>query len=217
MKNDITDITAVMLDLDGTVFDSVELWHEIDNIFLGKRGIVPSYEYKHGIAALGFTASAYYTIDFYKLSDTPEQLMNEWNELAAKAYAEDIKLLDGAREYIEKCRADGKIITAVTSLHRSFAESCMKNNGIFDMFDKIFTADETGLAKASPDIYIHAAKTVGADSYRCMAFDDVAAAIISAKRAGMTTVAMDGKMLDRNAVKDYADFIVKGWNDAPNI
>ena len=213
----IKNIDAAMFDLDGTIFDSVGLWHEIDDIFLGKRGIAPSYEYKHGIAALGFTASAYYTIDFYNLKDTPEQLMSEWNELARKAYAEEIQLLLGAREYVKQCRAAGKTITAVTSLHRDFATSCMRNNGIYELFDNIFTSDETGLAKASADIYLYAAREVGVAPERCIAFDDVAAAIVSAKTAGFTTVAMDGKMLDRNAVKNYADYIISGWHEAPKL
>ncbi|MBQ2264237.1 MAG: hypothetical protein II341_02440 [Oscillospiraceae bacterium] len=34
-------IRGVILDLDGTLLDSMPLWHEIDLRFLGENGIVP--------------------------------------------------------------------------------------------------------------------------------------------------------------------------------
>lgn len=183
-------IRAALFDLDGTLFDSVGLWHEIDDIFLGKRGKISTAEYKRAIAAISFTAAADFTIEYYSLDDTPEQLMSEWIELARHAYSHTVKLFDGAREYLEECRARGIHIVAVTSLKRELAEACMKNNGVFELFSHTVTSDEAGLLKSSPEIYLHAASLVGAKPSECAVFDDVSEAIEAAHAAGMHTVAI---------------------------
>lgn len=215
MRQTLHNIRAAIFDLDGTLFDSVGLWHDIDDIFLSKRGLTPTDEYKRNIVALGYRGTALYTIDYYKLSDTPEQLMDEWSDLARDAYAHTVELFPGVREYLEECRAAGIKIAAVTSLRADFAVSGLLNNGIRELFSHVFTVDETGLSKSSHEIYEHAARTLGVDCAECVAFDDVAVALKSAKTAGMKTVAVDGIMLDKSQCRDCADIIISSFASAP--
>lgn len=214
---DVLHKQAAIFDLDGTLFDSVGMWHEIDEIFLRRRGLEPTVEYKRGIVALGFTATAYYTIDHYKLDDTPEQLMDEWAELARDAYAHTVGLLSGAREYLNECARAGVKIAAVTSLCAEFALSCLKNNGIYELFSHVFTADGVGIPKNSPDIFLHAAKALGALPENCIVYDDAAAAVKAAKTAGMTTVAVRGVLFGDDDFKDHADYIVPSLDKAPKL
>lgn len=212
----INGVRAAVFDLDGTLFDSVGLWHEIDEIFLRKRGCEPTNDYKRSIAALGFKATAYFTVEYFGLNETPEALMDEWNVLAEHAYKHTIKLFDGAREYLAACAAEGLTILAVTSLKRELAESCLTSNGVRGYFKEIITADETGMKKSSPDIYEYAAKRAGCAAAECVAFDDVHDAVGAAKAAGMTTVAIsrpDGLF----GAHDGADYIVDGVGKAPRL
>ncbi|MCH5165895.1 MAG: HAD family phosphatase [Clostridiales bacterium] len=216
MKDVVQGIRVALFDLDGTLFDSVGMWHEIDRIFLAKRGLMPTSEYIHHIAALGFRATADYTIEYYGLKDSAEKLMDEWTELARDAYSNTVKTFTGVTEYLEHCKAAGVTIAAVTSGRRDFAEACMKNNGIYEYFSRIFTSDEAGLLKSSPEIFVFVAKALGATADECVVFDDVPTAIKAAKSAGMHTVAVE------NAVyaQDYdgaADYIVRSLIDAPKI
>lgn len=213
----LNGVSAAIFDLDGTLFDSVGLWHEIDEIFLSKRGKVPTNEYKTKIAALGFTATAHFTVEYYGLEDTPEQLMAEWDELARDAYSHTIKLFDGVREYLEECRAAGIAIAAVTSLHIELARAGLENNGIMGYFEKVFTTDELKLPKSSPEIYRRAARELGVDARACVVFDDVAEALSAAKQAGMTTVGIDGKMFKIGLSDPSADYIVDNLTNAPQL
>lgn len=219
MRRDILrNIQAAVFDLDGTLFDSVSMWHEIDEIFLRKRGLEPTDEYKKNIVALGFTATAYYTIEYYKLNDTPEQLMDEWSDLARDAYAHTVGLLPGAREYLNECEKSGIKIAAVTSLCKEFACSGLHNNGIADKFSHVFTADEVGLAKTSPDIFLYAAKTLGVKPENCIAFDDAVAAIASAKKAGMKTAGITGPLFTATDFGSCgADYIIASLETAPRL
>lgn len=216
-RETITGVKGVIFDLDGTLFDSVDLWHHIDDVFLSKRGFVADDEYRHGIAALGFKQTAFYTIDYFGLDDTPEQLMAEWSEMAREAYANDIVLFDGVKEYLQEVSSTGLKIAAVTSLCPEFALSCLKHNGIFEFFDEIITSDDTGLSKTSPDIFLRAAEKLGVECGACVAFDDVTAAVIAAKQAGMITVAVGGKMFNESKADGAADHVVEDWHFAPTL
>ncbi|MBD5132548.1 MAG: HAD family phosphatase [Clostridiales bacterium] len=216
-RSTLNGIKAAVFDLDGTLFDSVGLWHRIDDEFLGKRGFVPTDEYKHGISALGNREVALFTIKFFGLKDTPEQLMDEWAGMARKAYAHSIPLLPHAKEYLDECKCAGLKLAVVTSLADELAEAGLKNNGIYDMFDEIVTADNCGLSKSAAEIYLHTARNIGVQPDECVAFDDVLPALVSAKAAGMITVAIEGKMLSRQKAAGFVDYVIPDFSHAPKL
>lgn len=214
----LKNISGAIFDLDGTLFDSTHVWSHIDDVFLAKRGKVPTTEYRCGLAALGTREVAYYTIDYYGLPDTPEQLLQEWYEMAKDEYANSIKLLPGVKAYLEHCRANNIKMAIVTSLTRELAEVGLKSNGIADFFDDIITADECGLSKSAPDIFTYTARRLGVAPNECVVFDDVSPVIRSAKLAGMTTVAVRDEKSSREDVPLYentADFVIVDLTEAP--
>lgn len=215
MKNGKTihGVRAAIFDLDGTLFDSTELWFKIDVDFLKKRGYQPTEEYRRALGALGNREAAHFTVSYYKLSDTPEQLMEEWAGMARHEYANSVKLFDGAREYLQDVHKRGIKIVAVTSLAKELVEAGLNSNGIYKYFDNIVTADETGLSKTSPDIYVYAAKAAGVSTEACVAFDDVQTALDSARKAGMKTVAVVGNGFHCSG--DCADHVVETIAGAP--
>ncbi|MDE7464014.1 MAG: HAD family phosphatase [Clostridiales bacterium] len=213
-KNVIRGVKAAILDLDGTLFDSTHLWAQIDIDFLKKRGLEPTDEYRRALGALGNREAAYFTIEYYGLKDTPEELMREWAGMARHEYENNIKLFDGAKEYLLGMHERGITLVAVTSLARELALAGLKSNGIYDLFKVIITADESNLSKTSPDIYIHAAEVVGVSPSECVAFDDVAKALQSARIAGMKTVAVRGEGV-HDCGEGAADYTVWNIADAP--
>ena len=216
----LNKIRGAIFDLDGTLFDSTHVWAHIDDVFLAKRGKIPTVEYKRALAALGNREVAHFTIEYYSLPDTPEQLMQEWYEMAKDEYAHCVKLLPGVMEYLEHCYANKIKMAVVTSLARELAVSGLENNGIAKFFDEVITADECGLSKSSPDIFTYTAAKLKALPCECIVFDDVAPAIRSAKLAGMTTVAVrDDKSLreDVPLYADTADFVIVDFTQAPLI
>lgn len=191
-NNALRGVRAAVFDLDGTLFDSLDVWEKIDVDYLKKRNLEPDDEYRRAIAALGNLETAKFSVEYFKLNEQPERLAAEWTEMAIRAYSETVPLLEGAAEYLRECAARGIRILAVTSLDKALALPCLENNGIIGLFDRIITADEAGLSKSTPMMYAHAAQCAGEAACDCVVFDDVAAALRAAKAAGMITVAITG-------------------------
>lgn len=215
----IYGVKAAVLDLDGTLFDSAKLWADIDVAFLKKRGLSPTPEYKRALVALGNMELARFTVRYYDLDDTPEALVREWTDMAIYEYEHNVEFFDGAREYIQRAHARGITLIAVTSLVRELARPALLRGGVLPLLKDIITADETGLSKTSPEIYRYAAKVAGALPSECVAFDDAARALCSAKQAGMITVGVRDAHRDGSDIEDFscADYVVDAIADAPEV
>lgn len=216
-KKVLHNIKAAMFDLDGTLFDSVGVWMDIDDKFLAARGHKPTPEYKRGIAALSNIECAKFTIDFYGLDDTPERLVAEWYDMARNEYAHNVKLMPFAGEYVRQAHSRGIKLFAVTSLSDELAALGLKNNGIADRFSGLISAGATGLSKSKPEIYKYAAELAGERPSACVMFDDIARATLAAREAGFISVAVRNEKSydDGMAIDGCADFCVSSFAEAP--
>jgi beta-phosphoglucomutase-like phosphatase (HAD superfamily) len=65
-------------------------------------------------------------------------------------------------------------------------------------FCAMFSAEQVERGKPEPDIYLHAARTLGVDAKRCLVFEDSVGGVQAAVRAGMTVIAVPsaGQLFD---------------------
>lgn len=103
-----------LFDLDGTLIDSNGIWAEVDRTFLARRGYPYTKEYYEGVAHTIFPLAAVFTKEYCHLSESTDEIMAEWMELAKDNYAH-VALKPHVREYLEKLRAQGERMAVFTS------------------------------------------------------------------------------------------------------
>lgn len=207
---------AAIFDMDGTILDSLGVWEKIDHDFLEKkRGIAVPPDYVHAISAMSFAEIAEYTIKRFNLSETPDALMQEWTDMAAYEYANNIRVKPFVREYIQKIRGMGKKVALCTSSPRDFYEPAVKSNGIYDLFDAFANTCEAGVGKNSPRVYLLAAQKLGVAPEKCLVFEDVAAAAECAKKTGMAVCGVydERSRMHRERLKEICDYYIDGFDD----
>ena len=201
---------AYIFDLDGTLFDSMNVWEKVDTDFLQKRGIEVPPDYAKAINSMTFLETAAYTIERFNLNDSIESLMLEWNDMAAFSYAHNVQLKKGAKEYITMLYSKGKKLAIATSLSNELLELSLKNQGVYDLFNAICTTEEVRQGKSRPDVYLLAAKKLGIKPCDCLVFEDILPAVKSAKNAGFKVCAVYDKSsgADWEKIKSIADFAI---------
>ena len=107
---------GAIFDLDGTLLDSMGVWDQVDIDFLSKRGIDVPDDYMTKVAAMQFRQIAEYTIARFDLSDTPEELMDEWDHMARVMYSTVVEAKPYAREYLAQLKGSGAKLAVATSL-----------------------------------------------------------------------------------------------------
>ncbi|MDE6293396.1 MAG: HAD family phosphatase, partial [Clostridiales bacterium] len=181
-------IKGAIFDLDGTLLDSMWIWADIDKRFLSKRGIEVPSDYMAMVGAMSYRQAAEYTIARFGLSEMPEDLMNEWSEMAVGAYATELKLKPKIKNILTKLISRGIKMAVCTSATPEMCLPALKNNGVEDLFDAVVTTWEIGKGKEFPDVYLAAAERLKLSPESCAVFEDTLRAVKTAKAAGFYVV-----------------------------
>ena len=101
----------------------------------------------------------------------------------------------------------GYRLAVASASSKELVMPCLKRNGILEFFDQILTVSEDGYGKNEPAFWSEAAEKLGTEPTDCLLFDDAAAALLAAGKAGMTTVGVfDRHTPGQDAVCSAGDF-----------
>lgn len=187
----LDNVKGIIFDLDGTLFDSNQMWHEIDINFFKKRGMEVPENFSEKIAPLGLEKAALYCINECGITSSKEDIINEWHQMAIDEYTYNVNLKPFAKEYIIKLKEKGIKLAIATANDDKFYMPCLKRNNIDHYFDYICDVNEFKGTKNNPQIYLHAASKLGLVPSQIAVFEDVLRAIKSAKEGGFYTIAVD--------------------------
>ena len=102
--NMLEHIKAVIFDLDGSLVDSMWVWPQIDIDYLARFGLKPPEEGLQGaIDGMSFSETAVWFKEQYHLSDSIDQIKEDWNQMAWDKYEHEVMLKDGAYEFLKLC------------------------------------------------------------------------------------------------------------------
>jgi HAD superfamily hydrolase (TIGR01509 family) len=203
-------IKGAIFDLDGTIVDSMGVWLNVDIHYLQKRGFEVPADLTEQLQGLTFKDCAIYFKKRFGLSESIDEIMDEWNRMAYDEYAHNVKLKPGVREYLSYLKQEGIKIALATSNIPELLYATLKNNDILHYFDSISTVGEVSRNKNFPDIFLLAAKKVDLNPMECVVFEDILPAILSAKSVGMKTVGVYDKHSehDLEKIKKHADIFI---------
>lgn len=188
--NNLTANELYLFDLDGTLIDSNGVWLQIDYDFLSQRGLTHTAEYNAVVAHTTYQNAAVFTKEYYGLSETPEEIMSVWSDMALEAYACHIPLKPGVRPFLEQSAAAGIPLAIATSCMPHLCRAVLENNGIAGFFRTVTTTEEVLRDKKHPDVYLLAAEKEKIAPERCTVFEDSPSAARGALASGMNVVAV---------------------------
>ncbi|MCD8158609.1 MAG: HAD family phosphatase [Clostridiales bacterium] len=207
------NVEALILDLDGTLIDSGYVWNKVDEDFFSKRGMKIPDDYTAKINSLSFKEVAEFTKREYGISESVEEIMNEWNNMAAYEYANRVKLKEGAAEFLKLAKNKRLKIGLATANTDELFLPCLKNNNVYEYFDTYAYGNEMKNSKESPDIYLLCAERLNVKPERCLVFEDITRGIRGAKKAGMKTCGVYDSYtaFEWQSVKTAADYSIKSF------
>lgn len=213
MKIDINKYKGAIFDLDGTLFDSMGIWLNVDLAFFERRSIEMPDDYQECIKDMHFKPMAEYTKERFNLPDDIHDIMNEWCELCFEEYEKRVPLKYGAKKYLEYLKNCGIKIAFATANTAELSEVCLKNNKIFDLFDAHAYLHETSKNKNEPDIFLLACERLGLKSQECIVFEDILPAILGAKKGGFDTCGVYDKFSEKDTaeIKANSDYYIKSF------
>ena len=182
---------AAIFDLDGTVLDSLHVWHRVDERFFGSRQLPVPADYARKISGMSFGETAAYTIRRFNLRESLEAVCAEWTELAKDEYAHHVGLVPGARAYLRALKRAGVRLAAATANRKELFMPTLERCGLDGLFEAIVTTGDIGdKNKADGKLFLLAAEKMEAKPSECAVFEDTLQGILGARAAGMRAYAV---------------------------
>lgn len=204
------NIKAVIFDLDGTLVDSMWMWHAIDVEFLGEYGYECPEDLHRMIEGMSFSETAVYFKERFHLPLNLEEIKAIWTRMSIDKYRYQVPLKPGAREFLELMKKKNIKCGIATSNGRELVDTVLDSLGIQEYFQAVTTACEVKAGKPEPDIYLYVAGQLGVEPKDCLVFEDIPAGILAGKRAGMKVCAVEdefSRLLKEEKLALADDFI----------
>lgn len=219
------DFDCAIFDLDGTLLDSMGVWDQIDIDFLAKRGIDVPDDYAIKINRMRSSEIAVYTIRRFHLKDKPEDLVQEWIDMAMDAYASRLPLKEGVFTYVRGLYERGIPMAVATSSDRALVLPALKRTGILPMMKAVVTSDDVRADKGTPEIYRYALARINEAAGRtgdtqiqpaaCVVFEDILEGVQGAKAGGFRAVGVYDQRNRKNeeAIRAASDRYIRSFTE----
>jgi len=185
----LTAIEAVVFDLDGVLIQSEEVWDTVREQFTRERGGRYDAEIQRAMMGMSSTEWSSFLHETAGIPDSPEQINDAVVERMLAAYREELPLIDGAVEAVERLAAAYTLAVASSS-NRPLIDAVLETAGLTRFFAATVSSEEVARGKPAPDVYLEAARRLGLDATRCAAVEDSHGGIRSAKAAAMRVIAI---------------------------
>jgi HAD superfamily hydrolase (TIGR01509 family) len=184
-----SDIEAVVFDLDGVIVDSEHVWDAAREALARERGGRWHEGAQQDMMGMSSVEWSRYMHDVIGLKDPPEEISAEVARRLEATYREELPLIDGATEAVARL-AERWPLAVASSSNRPIIDLVLVLSGLDRFFRATVSSEEVPRGKPAPDVYLEAARRLGADPERSAAVEDSRNGILSARAAGMRVVAI---------------------------
>ena len=202
--------------MDGTLTETMEIWDTCSGAFLMMRGIKPDEE--NIFREWGYSEGINYLIRKYKLPLTYDEVMAELVKILEYYYFNVSEAKPGAKEFLQKLKDNGVKMCVISATNQYMVEACLKRNGLYDYFCKIFSTHEIGIYKDNPEIFKMACDYMGTEG-DVYVFEDAVYAMRTAKAAGYKLIAVEDYSAEDHVdeIKQLADYYVTDYKQMYDI
>ncbi len=178
--------TLVIFDCDGVLVDSERLSHTVLCQMLGELGVHLTFE----DAVLRFMGTSMPTC-LVRVGELlggapPHDFLATFGLRARAAFQRSLTTVPGVVEVLDMLRTP---YCVASNGNRAKVDFTLGHTGLLPRFTgKVFTADDVQHPKPAPDLFLHAARVLGADPQGAAVVEDTPTGIRAAKAAGMRAI-----------------------------
>ena len=102
-----------------------------------------------------------------------------------------------------------------SATRRDVSEPLLQKTGLMDFFEFYIDCPEVGKYKEHPDVYLAAARRLGADISECAVFEDAEYCASTSHKAGFFTVGIQDDVADAEGdTRRFCDVFFDDWREA---
>ncbi|MFJ3672813.1 HAD family hydrolase [Streptomyces sp. NPDC090106] len=183
--------TSVIFDLDGTLVDSEPNYFEASRALLAAHG-VEDFTWEDNAAYVGI--STWETLGLWQerfgLAGPRSALLDDLNRRYLELARVHTPAYPEMRAFVELLAGQGVAMAVASGSSPEAIEAILTGTGLDAYLPIVVSADEVERGKPAPDVFLEAARRLGADPADCVVVEDAAPGAAAAHAAGMRCVAV---------------------------
>ncbi|MFH1291845.1 MAG: HAD family phosphatase [bacterium] len=204
---------AVIYDMDGLLVDSMIHWIELDKELFSQIDFELTEDTIKYLTGRSVEEGMAWLKEKFNIDQPIDDLFVFRNKRIEELYQKKTKIMPGVVDLIRNIKKE-KIKQAIASgAPLDSVKLVVGRFGWHEYFDELVSADHVNfVGKPDPRIYLYTAERLQVKPEDCLVFEDAENGVVSAKRAGMTCIAVPDK---RWSFGDFsqADLVVDSLED----
>lgn len=191
--------SALLLDFDGTLVDSMAVLRRVYDEFLGDRGRSPTQAEFEALVGWTLREIVERLRAAHGLGEPVSALVADYRARLVSAYATGLRSVPGADVLIRRARHAGLRLALVTSGDAAAAETVLGSLGWRGAFEAIVGGEHVATGKPDPALYREALARLGVAATEAIAIEDSPSGVRAAVGAGVRTLGLAGHAADDRA------------------
>ncbi|AVH60278.1 MULTISPECIES: HAD family hydrolase [Streptomyces] len=183
--------TSVIFDLDGTLVDSEPNYFEAGRQTLAGQGIT-DFTWADHERYVGISTQETLALwkERYGLTAPLDTLLADKNRRYLELARVSTPVYPQMRTFVELLAAEGVPLAVASGSSPEAIEAILAGTGLASHLTTVVSADEVAHGKPAPDVFLEAARRLGATPADCVVLEDAAPGAAAAHAAGMRCIAI---------------------------
>ncbi len=181
----IDDMKCAILDLDGTIIDSMPAWKNVTRDYLASLGITADADIREQVKRKTSLENARYLQSYYHVDKTEDEIIAGIHGIIKNQYEEHIGFKPSGLAILSYLKSHDIPFCAATSTDRELMLACLSRLGVLEDFSFILTCSEVGRGKYFPDIFLQSMERMGGTLSNTVVFEDALHCVKTAHDAGL--------------------------------
>lgn len=191
----MTHPAAVIFDCDGTLLDSMEMWHSLDDRLAARAGVTLTKADRDFLTACTLEECGVYFHEQLGVGASAAEVMEAFDEELLHFYQQEARPKPGACELVEALANAGVPMAVASSTPPYLLRTGLERAGLANAMEAIVSVEDVSSSKREPLVYDTARAALGTTREQTWGVEDALYAVRTLKRAGYRTLAVFDSMV----------------------
>ncbi|MFK4226433.1 HAD family hydrolase [Streptomyces sp. NPDC019890] len=182
---------SVIFDLDGTLVDSEPNYYEAGRRLLAQHGVTGfSWENHTRFIGIGTRETLEVLREEYGIEAPVDELLAGKNRHYLELARASTDVFPEMRKFVELLHSEGVPMAVASGSSRDAIEAVLAGTRLDAFISTVVSAEEVAHGKPEPDVFLEAARRLGAAPADCVVLEDAPPGAAAAHAAGMRCIAV---------------------------
>ena len=190
----MTHSAAVIFDCDGTLLDSMDFWHSLDDRLAARAGVTLTKADRDHLTACTMEECGVYFHEQLGVGASAADVVNAFDDELLRFYQHEVQPKPGACELVRALADAGVPMAVASSTPPRLLRIGLERAGLADAMEAIVSVEDVHSSKREPLVYDTARAALGTERAETWGVEDALYAMRTLKRAGYRTLAVFDSM-----------------------